>query len=94
MNYTQFEKYLRDLGLAESFVSLCLHRIQEVERAFGKDVAVLIQNDTAMEQSLRDLEWNIGKNDLDNYQNALKHYYKMVHGKDFPGRAFGNRRLK
>ena len=94
MNYTQFERYLLDLEYAESFVSQCLRRIQETERAFGNTVETLVHDVVTMEQSLRDLEWKISKNDLDNYQNSLRHYYKMVHGEDFPGRAFGNRRLK
>ncbi len=47
-----------------------------------------------MYQALKDLEWKISKDDLDNQQNTLRHYYEMVHGHKFPMRVMGNRRLK
>ncbi len=47
-----------------------------------------------MEDTLIALEHTISRDDLDNYQNVLRHYYEMVHGHKFPMRVMGNRRLK
>ena len=94
MDYTKFEQYLIGQGLAPSFVSLCLKRADTIERAYGEDIGSLVCNDMCMDQTLRNLEWKVEKNDLDNYQNVLRHYYKMMHRQDFSGKNYGNRRLK
>lgn len=94
MKYGKFKKHLEDSGVADSFVSLCLKRIGEVELRYGEDMEALVVDDDTMIAALKQLEWKVEKNDLDNYQNALKHYYHMVHGHEFPSRGFGNRRIK
>jgi len=94
MNYSKIKAYLLGRGRKPTFVDRCLGRIDEVEEAFGKDIEKLVFNDESMKKTLTELEWRIGKNDLDNYQNVLRHYYEMIHGEDFPFCVFGNRRLK
>lgn len=93
MRYSAFEKYLRG-GAKDSFVRLCLGRVQKIESAFGKVIDELVSDDAATYQTLSELEFRIEKDDLDNYQNVVKHYYKMVHGHECPVRVSGNRRLK
>ena len=93
MQYERFKQFiLRSNKLP--FVNLCLKRGQEIESAYGHSIDELVRDDTAMCQTLVDLEWKIGKSDLDNYQNTLRHYYEMIHGHKFPGCGYGNKRLK
>lgn len=94
MNYSKMKDYLIGKELSPRFVDLCLKRVDEVEQAFGKDIEKLVLDDESMKTSLTELEWRIHKNDLDNYQNVLRHYYEMIHGEEFPFGGFGNRRLK
>jgi len=94
LEYGRFKSYLDGLGLESSFVALCLKRVGEVEQRYGKDIEILVVDDDAMVVTLEQLEWKVEKNDLDNYQNAIKHYYKMVHGCKFQWHVLGNRRLK
>lgn len=94
MRYSAFMNYLRGRGCQETFVRLCLDRVQKIEHAFGKYIDDLVSDDAATCQTLMELEYRIEKDDLDNYQNAVKHYYKMVHGRECPVRVPGNRRLK
>lgn len=94
MNYSKIKAYLLGKGRNPKFVDLCLKRMDEVEKAFGKDIEKLVINDESMKTALTELEWRIGKDDLDNYQNVLRHYYEMIHGEEFPFGGFGNRRLK
>lgn len=94
MRYFAFEKYLRGGGAKDSFVRLCLDRVLKIEYAYGKGIDELVSDDAATCQTLSELESRIEKDDLDNYQNVVKHYYKMVHGHGCPVRVLGNRRLK
>ena len=93
MKYEIFRQYLMQEH-KQSFVDLCLRRAETIEKAYGRAIDELVQDDATMYQTLRDLEWKISKDDLDNQQNTLRHYYEMVHGQEFPMRVTGNRRLK
>ena len=92
MNYRKFHRFMSERSHV-SFVKLCLKRAQDIEAAYGRSIDDLVQDDNTMYQALVDLEWRIGKSDLDNYQNVLRHYYEMAHGHSFTGRVLGNRRL-
>ena len=94
MRYSAFMNYLRGRGCQETFVRLCMDRVQKIEYAFGKDIDDLVSDDVATYKTLTELGYRIEKDDLDNYQNAVKHYYKMAHGCECPVRVPGNRRLK
>ena len=94
MQYEKFSQYLDSSGKDRAFANLCLKRAEAIENDFGRSIDELVQDDATMYQTLKDLEWKISKDDLDNYQNTLRHYYEMVHGHKFPVRVIGNRRLK
>ena len=94
MQYEKFRQYLVAKGNNLVFVNQCLRRAGVVENAYGRSIDELVQDDATMYQALKDLEWKISKDDLDNHQNTLRHYYEMVHGHKFPMRVIGNRRLK
>ncbi len=92
----QFEKFRQFLlqRHQQSFVDLCIKRAGTIEDAYGRSIDDLVQDDATMQQALKDLEWKVSKDDLDNHQNTLRHYYAMVHGHKFPMRITGNRRLR
>ena len=94
MHYEKFRQYLVAKGNNLVFVNQCLRRAEVVENAYGRSIDELVQDDATMYQALKDLEWKISKDDLDNHQNTLRHYYEMVHGHKFPMRVMCNRRLK
>ncbi len=94
MQYEKFRQYLVGEGNDLAFVKLCLKRAGVIENAYGCSIDELVHDDATMYQTLKDLEWMISKDDLDNYQNTLRHYYEMVHGEKFPIRVTGNCRLK
>ena len=94
MQYENFRQYLVANGKDHAFVNLCLKRADVIENAYGRTIDELVQDDVTMCQTLKDLEWKISKDDLDNYQNTLRHYYEMVHGYKFLMRVMGNRRLR
>ena len=94
MQYANFRQHLVANGKDRSFVNLCLKRADVIETAYGRTIDELVQDDVTMYQTLKDLEWKISKDDLDNHQNTRRHYYEMVHGYKFPMRVTGNRRLK
>ena len=94
MQYEKFRQYLVAQGNDPAFVNQCLRRAEVVENAYGRSIDEMVQDDATMYQTLKDLEWKISKDDLDNYQNTLRHYYEMVHGYKFPLRVTGNRRLR
>lgn len=93
MQYEKFRQYLLQ-GHKQSFVDLCLRRAETIENAYGRTIDELTGDDMVMEDTLIALEHTISRDDLDNYQNVLRHYYEMVHGHKFPMRVTGNRRLK
>ena len=93
MQYEKFRQYFLQ-GHKQSFVDLCLRRTETIENAYGRAIDELTGDDMLMEDTLIALEHKIGRDDLDNYQNVLRHYYKMVHGHKFPVSVMGNRRLK
>ena len=93
MEYERFKQFILR-GNQLSFAELCLKRAQDIEFAYGHSIDELVQDDAVMCKTLIDLEWKIGKQDLDNYQNTLRHYYEMVHGHKFPMRITGNSRLR
>lgn len=94
MQYEKFCQYLVAKGNNLVFANQCLRRAGTVENAYGRSIDELVQDDATMYQALKDLEWKISKDDLDNHQNTLRHYYEMVHGHKFPMRVTGNRRLR
>lgn len=94
MQYEKFCQYLVAKGNNLVFANQCLRRAGAVENAYGRSIDELVQDDATMYQALKDLEWKISKDDLDNHQNTLRHYYEMVHGHKFPMRVTGNRRLR
>lgn len=93
MHYEKFRQFLQQRH-RQSFVDLCIRRASLVENAYGRSIDELVQNDVTMQKALVDLEWRVGKDDLDNYQNTLRHYYEMLHGHKFPMRIMGNRRFR
>ena len=93
MQYEKFRQYLLQ-GYKQSFADLCLRRAETIENAYGRTIDELTGDDMVMEDTLIALEHTISRDDLDNYQNVLRHYYEMVHGHKFPMRVTGNRRLK
>lgn len=93
MQYEKFRQYLLQ-GHKQSFVDLCLRRAETIENAYGRVMDELTRDYVEMEDALIALEHKIGRDDLDNYQNVLRHYYEMVHGQRFPMRVTGNRRLR
>ena len=94
MQYEKFRQYLVCKGNSLPFVDQCLRRVGVIENAYGRSIDELVQDDATMYQTLKDLEWKISKDDLDNYQNTLRHYYEMIQGHKFPMRVTGNCRLK
>ena len=94
MQYEKFRQCLVRRGNNLVFVNQSLGRAEVIEKAYGRSIDELVQDNATMYQTLKDLEWKISKDDLDNYQNTLRHYYEMVHGHKFPMRVMGNRRLK
>ena len=94
MQYEKFRRYLVGRGKNLVFVNQSLGRAGVIEKAYGRSIDELVQDDATMHQTLKELEWKISKDDLDNYQNTFRHYYEMVHGHKFPVRVMGNRRLK
>ena len=93
MQYEKFRQYLLQ-GHKQTFVDLCLRRAETIENAYGREMDELTKDDVEMEDALIALEHEIARDDLDNYQNVLRHYYEMVHGHKFPMHVIGNRRLR
>ncbi len=94
MQYEKFRQYLVAKGEGQTFVRSCLKGAEVVENAYGLTIDELVHDDATMYHALKDLEWKISKDDLDNHQNTLRHYYEMIHGHGFPMRVKGNRRLR
>ena len=59
-------------GNAKSkFISQCMGKMTKIEEAYGESIDDLVATDESMLKALRDLEWKVGKDDLDNYQKRF-----------------------
>ena len=91
MNRVAFENYLRDYRrpngehLTGTAIDTRLRKAVEAEDVLGHSLDDSVRNDEQMREDLITLRTNNGaERRYGQMQNALRKYYHMVHGRQFP----------